>query len=471
MTLLTPLKDASEEYSHSVERSSCQIKDVSQQFCLPFKSRNYQRQYFHVYSHRLAALRERVAESAKDQLGAKAIIKRLSDLDEIDRDQNVVVIGTLFKTQMLKPNILKEVGEETATTNENNDVESLDKYIDEADELVLEDELQRARLYFGANDKGLKEHQFVTGIVCGILGSMIPSEESQGGGKFRVENIFLPTLPPIQKPFSKPEKEDKFVAFLSGIEISGSTNADCLAALEMASSFITGEIGDVEDQNESSKIVKLIVAGNSLASETKDKKVLSTAKYLTSGQTARSVEAVMALDKVMEQFSSGLDVDVMPGENDPANQNLPQQPLHCCLFPKAKAYNSLKTVPNPYMLEIDGHLILGTSGQNINDVLRNCSMTDPLDALEAVVKWSHIAPTCPDTLGSFPFEENDPFVIDRLPRILFAGNQEEFTQRTLSLKDNRKVLLITLPKFSQSKTIVLLNLKTMQCQPLKFECK
>ena len=75
------------------------------------------------------------------------------------------------------------------------------------------------------------------------------------------------------------------------------------------------------------------MAGNSLASETKDKKVLSTAKYLTSGQTARSVEAVMALDKVLEQFASGLDVDVMPGENDPANQNLPQQPLHCCLFP------------------------------------------------------------------------------------------------------------------------------------------
>ena len=98
-------------------------------------------------------------------------------------------------------------------------------------------------------------------------------------------------------------------------------------------------------------------------------------------------------------------------------------------------------------------------------------MTDPLDGLEAVVKWSHIAPTCPDTLGSFPFEEKDPFVVDRLPRVIFAGNQDRFTQRTLSMKDNRKVLLITLPKFSQSKTIVLLNLKTMQCQPLKFECK
>ena len=96
-------------------------------------------------------------------------------------------------------------------------------------------------------------------------------------------------------------------------------------------------------------------------------------------------------------------------------------------------------------------------------------MTDPLDALEAMVKWSHIAPTCPDTLGSFPFEEKDSFVIDRLPRVIFAGNQDRFTQRTLSMKDNRKVLLITLPKFSKSKTVVLLNLKTMQCHSLEFE--
>ena len=96
-------------------------------------------------------------------------------------------------------------------------------------------------------------------------------------------------------------------------------------------------------------------------------------------------------------------------------------------------------------------------------------MTDPLDALEAMVKWSHITPTCPDTLGSFPFEEKDPFVVDRLPRVIFAGNQERFTQRTLSMKDNRKVLLITLPKFCKSKTVVLLNLKTMQCHSLEFE--
>ena len=92
-------------------------------------------------------------------------------------------------------------------------------------------------------------------------------------------------------------------------------------------------------------------------------------------------------------------------------------------------YNSLKTAPNPHMFEIDGHLILGTSGQNVNDILRNCSLTDPLDALEALLKWSHIAPTCPDTLGCFPFDDKDPFVIDRLPSVIFAGNQDTFNQR------------------------------------------
>ena len=126
------------------------------------------------------------------------------------------------------------------------------------------------------------------------------------------------------------------------------------------------------------------------------------------------MEAVETLDTVLEQFTSGLDVDLMPGENDPANQNLPQQPLHWCLFPKATKYSCLKTVPNPHMFEVDGHLFLGTSGQNIDDILRNSDMKNPLDAMEAILKWSHIAPTCPDTLGSFPFDRTDPFVIGQV---------------------------------------------------------
>ena len=110
------------------------------------------------------------------------------------------------------------------------------------------------------------------------------------------------------------------------------------------------------------------------------------------------VNAVNVLDGILQEFSSGIDVDLMPGENDPANQIMPQQPLHCCLFPKAGKFKTLKMVPNPYMFEVCGVTFLGTSGQNIEDVMKNSNISDPIEALECLVRWSHLAPTCPGML-------------------------------------------------------------------------
>ena len=90
----------------------------------------------------------------------------------------------------------------------------LDKQIDETDELVLEDELQRARLHFTETDTDLKVDQFVTGIVCGILGCMNKNESSDGGGKFRVKKVFMPDYP-IQSPGQKLTSEPQ-IAFISG---------------------------------------------------------------------------------------------------------------------------------------------------------------------------------------------------------------------------------------------------------------
>ena len=50
-----------------------------------------------------------------------------------------------------------KVGEENAITNEEvAEKPILDKFIEETDELVLEDELQRARLHFTEEDTDLK---------------------------------------------------------------------------------------------------------------------------------------------------------------------------------------------------------------------------------------------------------------------------------------------------------------------------
>ncbi len=281
----------------------------------------------------MEALREQVKQSVKEELGPKANIKKLSELDDIANSKGVVVIGTLFKTQILKPNILKEVSEDTNNDEDgenDSQKDDSDKFIHESDELVLEDELQRARLYFAPDQKKFKPEQFVTGIVCGVLGSMLPSTDPEGGGKFKVENIFLPAFPK-QKPRQK--IASRKIAFISGLEIASGNCEENLARIELASEWLTGEAGNVPDQESNSKIERLVIAGNSLSAETRDRNVLTTAKYKTSGQAARSVDAVKVFDRILHEFASGMDVDLMPGPNDPANQIMPQQPLHLCLFP------------------------------------------------------------------------------------------------------------------------------------------
>lgn len=44
----------------------------------------------------------------------------------------------------------------------------------------------------------------------------------------------------------------------------------------------------------------------------------------------------------------------MPGSHDPTNNQLPQQPLHRCMFPQSSQYATLSSVTNPYHCSTDG---------------------------------------------------------------------------------------------------------------------
>jgi DNA polymerase delta subunit 2 len=94
-----------------------------------------------------------------------------------------------------------------------------------------------------------------------------------------------------------------------------------------------------------------------------------------------------------------MEVDVMPGEHEPANSTLPQQPLHRCMFPRALRYPNMHCVPNPYSCKVDGLNIMGTSGQPVQDIFKYTSFDDHLEILEQTLKCAHLAPTAPDTLG------------------------------------------------------------------------
>ena len=172
-----------------------------------------------------------------------------------------------------------------------------------------------------------------------------------------------------------------------------------------------------------------------------------------------------------------MDVDIMPGEFDPSNLLVPQQPLHHAMFTRSigsdHKYN-LHTCPNPYAFAVNEHLsFLGTSGQFIDDMRKSTSCDDPIDLMKTTLECGHIGPTCPDTLASYPYYGKDPFILDHLPNVFFAGNQAEFKfdlYRPFGDEDDdvNAVRLISLPKFSATQSCVFFNLNTLTCQEVNF---
>ena len=89
-------------------------------------------------------------------------------------------------------------------------------------------------------------------------------------------------------------------------------------------------------------------------------------------------------------------------------------------------------VTNPHEFEADGLTFLGTSGQNVEDIHKYSTREDRLKILEAVLEWGHLVPTAPDTLGSYPYAMDDPFLLESAPHVAFAGNQPTFQTGTLT---------------------------------------
>lgn len=138
----------------------------------------------------------------------------------------------------------------------------------------------------------------------------------------------------------------------------------------------------------------------------------------------------------------------MPGNGDPTNHMLPQRAMHRCIFPKASSHGAmLNLVTNPYSADVNGCRLLGTSGQNLDDMIRQSNDQVGIDLLKSTLYYQHLCPTAPDTTGkclflfdpittvmlvldSFPFKNADPFIIEEsTPHIYFAGNQERLESK------------------------------------------
>ena len=102
--LSTPSSVAESRFPRAADASNG--PNAAADFRLP-AARSFQRQYFHLYAARLNALRPRILDAAK---GLKVRHVALCDLDEHrGKEGNVLIVGTLFKHQPMKPNILKVI--------------------------------------------------------------------------------------------------------------------------------------------------------------------------------------------------------------------------------------------------------------------------------------------------------------------------------------------------------------------------
>ncbi|XP_011004837.1 PREDICTED: DNA polymerase delta small subunit-like isoform X2 [Populus euphratica] len=363
----------------------------------------------------------------------------------LEEGKECIIVGTLYKHMKLKPCVLDEYSKERSAVP----LVKPHNFMHPDDHLVLEDESGRVKL----GGTVLSPSKYVTGGVVALHG------KETTAGDFLVLDVFEAGLAPQMKPQLK-SSEDKYVVFVSGVSV-GSSKSNPLQ-FQLLVDHITGHLGD--DQGIAAEIVHVVFAGNSVEIPSG----LLNGQNLASKDQSRLSEPVQELDILLTQIAAGVSVDIMPGSNDPANFALPQQPLNRCLFPGSRAYNTFNSCTNPHCFELDGVRFLGTSGQNIDDLKKYSEARDELELMERTLKWRHLAPTAPNTLGCYPFTDKDPFLIESCPHVYFVGNQDKYGTRILNGSEGQFVRLISIPKFCNTGIAVVLNLRNLECHTLSF---
>lgn len=377
---------------------------------------------------------------------------------------------------------------------------------------MLEDESGRLRL----TGAPLQTSVLVTGCIIAVMGT------ENSNGDFEIVDLRVPDLPRQPQRWERDDsaavltngKSSKRkhesgqerlnggkVAIVSGLGISGD-EADSLS-LDLLMEYLLGEAGGASDKQEVSKISRLIIAGNALAEasplaprdELSGKKASKKYGY---DSAAYNPAPTAHLDNFLATLLPSIPITLLPGDSDPANVSLPQQPIHPAMLPLSRTYSAnpgsnesgwFDSTTNPWEADIDGWRMMGTGGQPIDDVFKYVEGDERLEMMENVLRWRCIAPTAPDTLcknmrlrtcsitgdadkhapGCYPFQEDDPFVINESPHVYFVGNQPKFETTVIEGPVGQQVTLIAVPKFKETGEMVLLDTDTLRVDVMKFD--
>lgn len=425
------------------ERLTLKHKNLSNRFLIHRKA--FSKQFCNIYDIRLDTL----SSCIKQQLQRKyQNIFPIIDLHKLleENYEKCIIIGTVFKELKLKPSLVKQLTSKLwidSTSHVSN--------LSSPDDLVyIENQFER---YLLSNiDSGL----LVTGLICAVLVS-----NARKGTLFVHEVCFAGYPPQISFPLAP---DDAYIVFISGLNLSESFPD---IRINLLINWISGTTS-VTNKIAPTKIAALIIAGNSISNKPEIYEA-TTSLVSRKKQNKNISKAIEKLDVLLTVLCKQIDVYILPSKYDPSDYVLPQNPMHHCMFPNSSQYNSLHLVSNPYECEFADVRILGSSGECVRDVLRCSKISDSASVLENCLIWRHLAPTAPDTLACFPFEDEDPFIIKECPQVLFAGNQKEFSLKVVVGPENQSVCLLCVPEFCETQSVCVLNLRDLNCECVEFK--
>ena len=421
-------------------------EDLSDRFReASFGSIDFEKQYASDYFIRLEKSRSALQAASESRwvdtktIPSSQIVGHVKAYKSLEKD--IVLFGVLFKDMALKPNVLSDI-QDNLNLSESFMVpkgcSEISKRLSETDTIYLEDMEARLQLVFPPSQAD-DMRRLVTGVTIAVLGHV------NDQGHFEVTDYTLPGYPTVPTMDLSSNDSPTYVAIVSGLQI-GSPKTNPLA-LNLLRDFMIGASSSQTDRDLASRVARLVVAGDSI--------------YFNQLKDPAST-SIAEMDMYFSELSSVIPVDVMTGPRDPANYCLPQEPLHSGLFPNARRYANLTVHTNPYKFKVGDLVFLGTSGQNVTDVLQYSSLEDPLDCLELIANARYLAPTAPDTLACYPFTTVDPMVIDdessSAARILFAGNQMSTGSRMLGNNPESGVVLVSVADFSVNPSLILINI-------------
>ncbi|EMF10121.1 DNA polymerase delta subunit 2 [Sphaerulina musiva SO2202] len=471
----------------SLTRTPCVYNPLATYTLPRGEGRHYQQQYADMYFARLAQLKPSLVRLATEafqdyEIGGEQA-KRVDRVLDVRQGNLCWVVGTIYMEMPLKPNVLDDIGKEHWIAAP----PAREKYNGGEGQVMLEDESGRLRLTGGF----LGSVVLVTGAIVAVLGT------ENSDGDFEVIDVQVPDLPrqPARwerdegdaalqgkKVTQKREKAGK-VAIVSGLSISGDAGDTLL--LDLLAEYLLGEATSPSDQEQASQISRLVIAGNSLAHgqpipSREDVIAAKKTGKRTYGYDASAYNAAPTdrLDSYLASLLPSIPITLLPGATDPTSTSLPQQPIHAAMFPHCRPYMPqaqdstagwFDSVTNPAEFDLDGFRFLGGGGQTLDDVYKYLDGEDRLEMMESMLRWRLSAPTAPDTLPCYPFQDGDRFVMKECPHVYFVGNQPRFETSVIEGPQGQKVRMVTVPSFSKTGEVVLLDLEDLKVEIIKFE--